>query len=200
MTDNDTALPVPLDTGESRRSFLKKSAVVTTGASIAASGVASAQDNGGGAVEAGPWQALIFQNNFHPEARFSFVSDVIEWTPNYGGIDDSWFTDYNTRMIRWHNTGEHVQLFVAGDADVGEYDPDLGFVVDDDDADQPQVYEVSPDWSIFEDYQKLASIDFSPVDEETEDQLLESDDWWEDQTDGSATNGNGGGGNTTNSS
>lgn len=200
MTDRDPSLPVPLDSGESRRSFLKKSAVVTTGASVAASGVASAQDDGG-VVEAGPWQALIFQNDFHPEARFSFVSDVVEWTPNYGVIDDSWFTDYNTRMIRWHNTGEHVQLFVAQDAGIGEYETDLGFVPDDDDPDQPQVYEVSPDWSIFEDYQSLAAIDFSPVDEETEDQILESDGWWEDQMDGSTTNGNASGGNnTTNSS
>lgn len=197
MTDETTGLPVPLGSGESRRSFLKKGAVATAGASVAASGVASAQDDGGGAVEEGPWQALIFQNNFHPEARFSIVSDVIEWTPNYGGIEDSWFTDYNTRMIRWHNTGEHVQLFVADDADVGTYDPEWGFVADDEDPDRPVVYEVSPDWSIFEDYQNLASIDFSPVENEVEDQLLQSDDWWEEQDESTM---NGGGSNTSNSS
>lgn len=84
MTDNDTRLPDRLVSDESRRSFLKKSAITTVGVSAAASGVASAQD-GDGDIGEGPWKALIFQNNFHPEARFTFVSGVIEWNPNYGG-------------------------------------------------------------------------------------------------------------------
>ena len=159
----------------------------------AASGVASAQDDDGdGIIDEGPWKALIFQNNFQPEARFTFVSGVVEWTPNYGGIDDSWFSNYNTRMIRWLNTGEHVQLFVAQAAEIGQYDDNLGVVVDDEDQTQPQVYEVSPEWSPFEDDPKLATINFSPVEEETEDRLLETDDWWQDRRDAVGTDGNGG--------
>ncbi|ADB61973.1 hypothetical protein Htur_3108 [Haloterrigena turkmenica DSM 5511] len=200
MTDNDTRLPDRLVSDESRRSFLKKSAITTVGVSAAASGVASAQD-GDGDIGEGPWKALIFQNNFHPEARFTFVSGVIEWNPNYGGIDDSWFTDYNTRMIRWLNTGEHVQLFVANDAEVGQYDENFGFVVDDEDRNQPQVYEVSPEWSLFEDDPRLATINFGPAEEETEDQILETDRWWEEYRGAAVTDGNGGnvttGGNNT---
>lgn len=197
MTNPDTHMSERTVSDESRRSFLKKSAVATVGASAAASGVASAQDDG---ANEGPWKALVFQTNFYPEARFTFISDVLEWNPNYGGIDDSWFSDYNMRMIRWLNTGEHRQIFVADDADVGQFDDDLGFVVDDQDQDQPQVYEVSPEASVFEDDPKLATIEFSPVEEEAEDQLLASDDWWQDQQDGGVTGGNGGNttdGNTT---
>ncbi|NUB89431.1 twin-arginine translocation signal domain-containing protein [Haloterrigena sp. SYSU A558-1] len=204
MTGNDTRPFERLAGDESRRSFLKKSAIATVGLSAAASGVASAQDGpGDGAIGEGPWKALIFQNNLYPEARFTFVSGVVEWNPSYGGIDDSWFTDYNTRMIRWLNTGEHVQLFVADDAEVGQYDENLGFVVDDEEREQPQVYEVSPEWSLFEDDPKLATINFGPAEEETEDQLLEADGWWADEQDAVVTDRGEGnatsGGNTTTS-
>lgn len=104
-------------------------------------------------------------------------------------------------MIRWLNTGEHVQLFVANDAEVGQYDENFGFVVDDEDRNQPQVYEVSPEWSLFEDDPRLATINFGPAEEETEDQILETDRWWEEYRGAAVTDGNGGnvttGGNNT---
>ncbi|WP_247002922.1 hypothetical protein [Halosolutus gelatinilyticus] len=196
MTDNNERLIDRLASTESRRSFLEKSAIATVGVS-AASGVASAQDDDddddiGEDLGAGTRKASIFQNDFRPEARFSFVSGVIDWNPNYGGIDGSWFTDYNTRTIRWFNTGEHVQLFVASDAELGRYDDDLGFVVDDDDRNRPQVYEMSPEWTLFEGDPKLVTVEFGPVEEEIENQLLEADTWWTDQRDAAATGGNGG--------
>lgn len=202
MTDSTKRRPERIVADESRRTFLKKSVVATAGASAAASGVASAQDydeERPGPLE-GAWEALIFQNNFHPEARFAIVSDTIDWSPNYGGIDDSWFTGYNTRMIRWLNTGEHVQLFVADEADIGQYDVSLGYVPNlKDGSDRPLVYEVSPEWSPFDDDPRLTTINFSPVEAEIETQLLEGDDWWRNQqetipddesTGGNATDGN----------
>ncbi|WP_408957460.1 twin-arginine translocation signal domain-containing protein [Natrinema sp. 74] len=179
MTKSDKNLLHRITDAESRRSFLKKSAVTTVGASVAASGVANAQNDGGGSNQ-GPWKALMFQHSLYPEARFTIISDVLEWSPNYGGIDDSWFSGYNTRMIRWLNTGEHNQIFIANDAQLGQYDSNLGFVPDDQDQNQPQVYELSPEWSLFEDDPNLATINFSPTDEEAENQILESDNWWQE--------------------
>ncbi|GAA0670381.1 twin-arginine translocation signal domain-containing protein [Natronoarchaeum mannanilyticum] len=194
MTDNDPSL---LDriADESRRSFLKKSAVATAGVGAAATGTASAQDGDDGDYFGQEWKGLIFPQSFYPEARFTFVSGVVEWTPNYGDVQDSWFTDYNTRMIRWLNTGEQDQLFVAEDANIGEFDEDLGFVPDQGEGDenQPQVFEIRPEWAPFGDNQDLITVNFSPADQETSDQILDADDWWQDQQDAFETNGNGGG-------
>jgi len=197
MTDNDPSLLERI-TDESRRSFLKKSAVATAGVGAAASGTASAQDGDddiGANWFENEWKGLVFPQSFYPEARFTFVSGVVEWTPNYGDVQDSWFSDYNTRMIRWLNSGEQDQLFVAEDANIGEYDEELGFIPDQDgdDSDQPQVFEIRPEWAPFGDNQDLITVNFSPAEEETENQILDADDWWQDQQDAVDANGNGGG-------
>lgn len=173
---------------ETRRSFLKKSAVATVGASALGSGVGAAQNVGD--LDEG-WKALLFADNFHPEARFTFVSGVVEWTPNYGDVTDSWFTDYDTRMIRWLNTDETVPLFVAQGANIGEYDEELGFVTDaDDDPDQPQVFEMNREWTPFGDNSRLVTVNASPVPEDEEDQILETDDWWQTSDGNGTTVGN----------
>ncbi|HMB51341.1 MAG TPA: twin-arginine translocation signal domain-containing protein [Natronoarchaeum rubrum] len=197
MTDNDPSLLERI-TDESRRSFLKKSAVATAGVGAAATGTASAQDGDddiGANWFENEWKGLVFPQSFYPEARFTFVSGVVEWTPNYGDVQDSWFSDYNTRMIRWLNSGEQDQLFVAEDANIGEYDEELGFIPDQDgdDSDQPQVFEIRPEWAPFGDNQDLITVNFSPAEEETENQILDADDWWQDQQDAVDANGNGGG-------
>lgn len=162
--------------GETRRSFLQKSAVASVAAGAIASGVGGAQDFD----LDDEWKALIFADNFHPEARFTFVSGVVEWTPNYGDVRDSWFSDYNTYHIRWLNTDEIVPLFVAHDAEIGEYDQELGFIPDaDDDPDQPQLFEMNQEWTPFGDNPRLVEVDASPVAEDEEDQILENDDWWQ---------------------
>lgn len=181
MTRDTNAMQRLVD-DETRRSFLKKSAVATVGAGALGSGLGAAQDDDGGDLDEG-WKALVFADNFHPQARFTFVSGVVDWTPNYGDVNDSWFSDYNTRMIRWLNTDETVPLFVAHDAEVGEYDDDLGFVTDaDDDPDQPQLFEMNREWTPFGDNPRLVTVNASPVPEDEEDQILETEDWW--QTDG----------------
>ncbi|NUB92748.1 hypothetical protein HTZ84_03265 [Haloterrigena sp. SYSU A558-1] len=202
MTHSNEHRPERTVSDESRRTFLEKGVVVTAVASAAASGVTSAQEDDEerpGVLE-GAWEGLIFQNDFHPEARFAIVSDTLDWSPNYGGIDDSWFTGYNTRTIRWLNTGEHVQLFVADEADIGQYDVSLGYVPNQEEgSDRPLVFEVSPEWSPFDNDPRLTAINFSPVEEEIETRLLEGDDWWRNQeetipeaerTDGNATDQN----------
>ncbi|WP_247731081.1 hypothetical protein [Halovivax limisalsi] len=181
-------------TGDSRRSFVKKGALASTALALGASGTAAAQDDDDDdLILDDNWEGLIHITNFYPDARFTFVSGVVEWVPNYGDVTDSWFEDYNTHQIRWLNTGEVVPLFVAHDAEIGEYDEDLGYVSDTgDDQNQPQLYQMSRDWSPFGDNQEFIAIQASPVEEEEEDSILEHEDWW--QTDGNGGgNGNGAG-------
>ena len=182
---------------DSRREFMKKGALATGALTLGASGTAAAQTGDDGVLDEG-WKALIFISNFHPQARFSIVSDVVEWVPNYGDVRDSFFTDYNTYHIRWLNTDEVVPLFVAEDAPIGEYDSDLGFISDaDDDQNQPQLYEMDQEYTPFGDNERLITVNVSPVGEDEEDQILETEDWWEPTDDGTPT-GNGVTDNTTN--
>ena len=177
MTKEDT----PADTGEStRRSFMKKGAAGVATATLATSGLGAAVAQDDGTIGEG-WKALIFTNNFHPQGQFSIVSGVTQWTPNFGEVQDNWFSGYNTRMIRWQNTGETVPLFVAQDAPIGEFDQQFGFVVDaDDDPNQPQLYEMDREWTPFGDSPRLVTVNVSTVPEEEEDQILDGEDWWQD--------------------
>jgi len=176
MTEEQTSM-FSVDLDDSRRSFLKKGAIASSVLAIGASGTAMAQD---GDILDEEWKALINISNFYPDARFTFVSGVVEWVPNYGDVTDSWFSDYNTYQIRWLNNGEVVPLFVAHDADIGEYDEDLGFITDaDDDQNQPQVFQMSREWSPLGDNEEVITVNASPVDEEDEDEILEGDDWWQ---------------------
>ncbi len=175
---------------------MKKGAVASGALAIGGSGVVAGQegegtdtddDDGGIGDLDDNWKALIFASNFHPNARFTFVSGVIEWVPNYGDVRDSFFSDYNTYHIRWLNTDEVVPLFVAHDANIGEYDDDLGFITDaDDDQNQPQLFEMNREWTPFSDNERLITVNASPVGEETEDDILDNEDWWQ-QTDDEGT-------------
>jgi len=199
MTD-DTSETLFDRIADSRRDFLKKGALASGGLLLGASGTAAAQQDDDGILDEG-WQALIFISNFHPNGRFVFVSDVVDWTPNYGDVQDSFFTDYNTYHIRWLDTDEVVPLFVAEDAPIGPYDEDLGFIPDEDnDPNQPQVYQVNQEWTPFGDNERLVTLNVNPLAEDDEDDLLDTQDWWEESNGGNATGGNGtpAGNNTTN--
>jgi len=172
---------------ETRRSFLKKGALATAGVAAASGTVSGQTDDGVFGDLNDNWKALVFIDNFHPNARFAFGSGVVEWSPNYGDVRDSFFSDYNTQMILWLNTDEVVPLFVAQDANVGEYDADAGFVTDaDDDGNQPQLFEMNREWTPFGDNERLITVNVSPVGEEMEDSLLEDDNWWQ-ETNGGGT-------------
>ncbi len=160
---------------------MKKGVLASGALALGASGTATAQDSGGifGDLD-DAWKALIAVDNFHPNARFTFVSGVVEWAPNYGDVQDSWFSDYNTYQIRWLNTDEIVPLFVAEDANIGEYDPNLGFIPDaDDDQNQPQLFEMNREWTPFSDNNRFITVNASPVGEEAEDDILDNEDWWQ---------------------
>ncbi|MDS0283511.1 twin-arginine translocation signal domain-containing protein [Haloarcula onubensis] len=176
---------------DSRRDFLKKGALASGGLLLGASGTATAQQDDDDGILGEGWQGLIFIQNFQPNARFAFVSDVINWVPNYPDVRDSAYTDYNTYHIRWQNTGEVVPLFVAEDAPIGDYDEGLGFIPDDQgDSDQPQLYQMNQEYSPLGDNEQLIAVNVNEVSEEDQDDILDDDGWWQDD-DVSLGTGNG---------
>lgn len=182
---------------DSRRSFVKKSAVTASALALGATGSAAAQDEAaGGETETGanPFdngegggEAIVQVSSFHPDAQFTFVSGVIDWTPDVPAVSDDVWDSYNTYQIRWLNTNQIVPIWVEQDATLGEYDEGLGYVPDDQDPTQPQLYEMDQEWELFDEGNDLVEVTFSTVPEEEEDQILENDDWWQDDDVGSGT-------------
>lgn len=121
----------PTDVDESRRAFLKSGAIATGGLALGLSAnAASAQETTPTATPAesagaGGGDARVHVSSYHPDAEFAVVSDAMEWTPQ------SVEGDYQTRMIRYLNTGEVVPIFVSTDAEIGTYEDSLGFVTAD---------------------------------------------------------------------
>ncbi|WP_176548074.1 hypothetical protein [Natrinema sp. CBA1119] len=193
------SLPTTDSEESTRRTFMKQGATATAGLALVGAGAGTATAQDGGILDEG-WEALIFANNFHPEARFTFVSGVVEWTPNYGDVRDSWFSEYNTYQIRWLNTGEVVSLFVSEDAEIGQYNENLGYIPEPEEGqNRPQVFEVNQEWTPFSDNQQLITINVNPADDEVAESILENDDWWQpmENNGGGDTTTNGGGGNNT---
>ena len=195
MTDGN-----PILSDDSRRSFIKKSALTTGVLALGATGSAAAQQDGGGETETqtetppddnggggGGGEGIIQVGQFYPNARFTIVSGVIDWVPNVPEVRDDVFDSYNTYQIRWLNTNEIVPFYVGQDSNVGEFDDDLGFIADDDDTNQPQLYEMDEDWELFDEGNNLVEVTFSTVPEEEEDSILANDDWWQDDDIGTGT-------------
>lgn len=138
--------------GESRRSFMKKSAVASGGLALGVGGTGSVAAQDGDAAEGG--KALMFNDAFRPGAQFRVVSPVIDQQPDVSGVNqgDIW-SNYNTRAIEFLNTNEQVLLFPAHDAEVK----------------QGQVYELQQNFSLFADDtndQGIVSVSFEPVGED----------------------------------
>lgn len=192
MQDEDESRPVD-GIGNSRRSFLKTGAL-TSGAfalGVAAPGFASSQedpDGDDGTATATPTttpdgdgadggKALMFNNEFRPNARFRVKSPVLERNPDVEGVQegDIW-SDYNTRVIEYLNTNEEVFFFPADDAEVQ----------------QGQVYELNREFSLFADDtadEGVISVSFEPVGED--DVLFDDDNQLEPGTDYGITAGGG---------
>lgn len=169
--------------GEStRRSVIKKGAAASVGVGLAASGTATAQDDDDDIDEEEAYKALLFEDQIRPGENFIITSSVIEWSPDVPDVQDSFYTDYNTRHIRYLNTSEMVPIFIAEDATLPEYDPELGYVVDDEgdtinNQQSPEVYELDVQSTPFGDNELVQEINFYPVGEDDEEDLIEDDEW-----------------------
>lgn len=159
MTDNDSALEKLTD--ESRRSFLKKSAITSGGLAMGLSGgsTVAAQDGNdqnGNEQNGNVMRGVMFGSQFHPRARFEIVSQRIDWAPLENEendfltdanddllFDDSEvFANFNTRVVNYR---------------IGRQSWALLFVQEDANVQQGQTYELSPAFGAFgpDDFQQF---------------------------------------------
>ncbi|MFC4549202.1 MULTISPECIES: hypothetical protein [Halorussus] len=192
--------------GEStRRSVLKKGALATVASGIAGSAVSSvaAQDDGGAGdgdqfdddlyVEAEGMKGLMWRDHWHPDDLFTVASPIIETNPDIEEVNDNIWSGYNTRIVRYLDSDEHVLMFVANEAELGPYDDNFGYVVDDDFVDndeivldgspigddggvddqelsqlRPTIFALNRENNLFGDTENLVTVQFSPIPEDQE--------------------------------
>lgn len=188
MTDNDNTNPLD-SVADSRRSFMKKGAAATAGTSLLAAGMGNAAAQNGDDdwfddAFAESDKALMFTDQVRPGAFFVITSPVLQWNPNVEAVEDNIWSEYNTRQIRYINTRERATFFQAHAAEVPNFNQEAGYVVDDDETfgenqtPQPEVFVLDPDPAVFSDSPFLMEVQFSPVGEKEEDDLLEDEGWW----------------------
>ena len=179
----------------SRRMFLKAGSMTIIGATLAVNGpgTVTAQDGGDGLfVEGEASEGVMYPEHFKSNGLFTITSPPIDNAPQEAeGLFENLFTDYNMRTIRYirPNT-QNIPLFIQEEADVGPYAEQLGFVVDNDflqngdvvfdgtplqDLNQqqltnvrPTIFALGPNTELFQDSDRLMSVQFSPIPEQQE--------------------------------
>lgn len=197
-----------IESDESRRSILKKGALSVGALTVGGVGTAAAQEDDGGFFDDDDdgeifddqWRkALMYVGQARPGKRFVITSPVIDWTPDIGEIQDNIWSNYNTRTMRYLNSDEQHLFWVAHEAEIPEYDDEAGYVVDPEgdtgpnNSPQPEVYSMHSEWTPLGGDAAYITLNFTPVGEDEEDTLLETEDWWRDDDDevdvgGNATN------------
>lgn len=184
----------------SRRTFLKAGGATIVGGALATSGLGSvtAQDGGDGLfVENEASEGVMYPTHFNPSGLFTITSPPIDNAPEGAeGFFESIFTDYNMRTIRYIKPGtQNVPLFVQEESEVGRYQEQLGFVVDNDflqdgnvvfdgtpfqDLNQqqrsnvrPTVFALGRNTEPFQDSDQLVNVQFSPIPQNREQQIFE---------------------------
>lgn len=134
---------------------MKKGALASGGLALGVTGIgsAAAQDGDGVNYDA-EYKALMYNWDFRPRARFRVVSDVLRYNPREEGVTEgSYWSEYNTRLIKYENTNEQVLFFPAHDAEVQK----------------GQLYSLGREFSLFADDvddSGVMSASFSPVRED----------------------------------
>lgn len=176
---------------ESRRSILKKGALSIGALAVGASGPVAAQNQGDDDDVFDDQEydkGLMYVGQARPGARFVISSPVLDWNPDIEEIQDNVWSEYNTRVIRYLNTDEQVLFWQAHEAEVPDFSPEAGYVVDAEGATgpnqtpQPEVFRMHTEWSPFGDA-AFVTVNFTPVGEDEQQDLLDDDDWWIDDDD-----------------
>jgi len=150
MTETDTS-----HSTDSRRTFLKKSAV-TSGVlmvGLSSTGTAAAQNDSNGqepVQNGGGGEGLMYTNEFNGEALFRVISPVLNENPEVDTDDDIFDEEYNSRRIRYLNTDEEMYLFPTEDAEIQE----------------GNIYQLSDSFSLFEDNGELMEVEFDSATED----------------------------------
>lgn len=177
---------------QSRRSVLKKGAVAAGGLALgtAATGSAAAQqDDNDDFINDEQIDGAMFIGDFDPDREFIITSPVIDYTPNVNENIEGVFDQFNTRMIQYQNSKRQAQFFVSADAQLPSYNPQVGYVVDDDQnfgpnqRPQPEIYTLRNNAQFFDNSnQALLNVTASPLEENNEDDVLDTggsgSDWW----------------------
>lgn len=189
------------ETAEStRRTFLKTGSLAVAGASLTATGlgVVTAQDGDGGLFdEQNASEGLMYPAHFNPNGLFTITTPPIDNKPEGAdGFFEGLFTDYNMRIIRYINpVTQNVPLFPQEEADIGQFEERLGFVVDDNfiqndnvvldgtplaDLNEnqlgqvrPRIFALAQNTEPFQDSDNLVSVQFSPIPQQEEQRVFE---------------------------
>lgn len=138
-------------------------------------------------------KGLMWRDHWHPDDLFTIASPIIETNPDIEEVNDNIWSGYNTRIIRYLDSDEHVLMFVANDAAVGPFDDAFGYVVDDDFVEnneivvggsplgddggvdnqelqqlRPTVYALNRETNLFGDTENLVTVEFSPIPDDQE--------------------------------
>ncbi|NHN60878.1 MULTISPECIES: twin-arginine translocation signal domain-containing protein [Halorussus] len=154
MTDNDSILGGLAD--ESRRSFMKKSAIASGGLATGLSGAGTVAAQDGGNQDGNVMRGVMFSTQFHPRAQFEIVSESIDWAPLENEENDfltdandellfddaAVFANFNTRVVNYQ---------------VGRQSWALLFVQESANVQQGQTYTLSPAFGPFgpDDFQQF---------------------------------------------
>jgi hypothetical protein len=107
-----------------RRAALRTAALAAGGTVLGLLGADGAAGAPGG--DAASFTARLYANDFHPNARVRVVSKPLEYVPTTevqsgeAFISDMYWRGYETRVLRYANTGERVLFFPPTDAPVRE--------------------------------------------------------------------------------
>lgn len=166
MTDNDSILDGLTD--ESRRSFMKKSAIASGGLAMGMSGAGTvaAQDGGN---QGNVMRGLMFNTQFHPRAQFEVVSQPIDWAPVETDQEgDNFLNEANDELL-FDNPEVFAQFNTRViNYQIGRQSWGLLFAHESANLQQGQVYELSPTFSPFgtDDFQQFG------IDESVNDDLF----------------------------
>lgn len=186
----------------SRRDVLKTGALATAGAGIATGAATAQEEDGDlfedndEAVEDDPVEGVdqvriaMFQNDFVGGARFMITSGIIEWTPNVPVNLGGPFTGFNTHFATFLNTAGRFPVFVRQGENLGaEFDEDAGFFVDNEEGEgeldggengggdgggfnQPALYELDNQFSLYEGTDQIVTAYAFPLEQNIEDQVF----------------------------
>lgn len=165
-----------------RRSFMRKGALTTAAAGLAASGTVAAQvdEDDDELVDDNQLRIAMFQSDFRGRGRFILTSDVIEWTPDVPANLGGTLTGFNTHIGTYLNTAERFLIFIAQKADLGGvFDEDAGYFVDEEEFDgddgflEPAVYELENRFSYYEGTDRIITAYAYPVEDDEGGDLFE---------------------------
>lgn len=157
MTDNKTSPLDRIGSDESRRSFLKKSAITAT-TGVAATGTVTAHEDG---EDDSRFRVAVFEEDFRNKAVFLIVSGPIDHPSDIAADVGDDRIGYDTYRAMYPDTDEQFLLFISHPANLqASYGEDAGVFVTDQEIDgasfnTPALYQLANPYSRYEGTDRL---------------------------------------------